>query len=233
MDSFTVLHNQQVESNGTVLSIDWKDVGTKKIESTLHDDLIHGVLKYGFFVCGERSTQWSVSLMIHLLLQTTIVPNGFVGTATSVRAKFFVLNEKRTIREIIDSTLYCSTDVKDLATPIDIDALKDYVIFRRRKIFSWIGNPERRLCQLVDGSDLLSSGYEQKGLIRILPSPPVTIGYIFMVSKKQLFLFIPDILFPYIPFFFVPLDSRMDTSQTLSVLLATNNMYPTKQSNHG
>ncbi|KAH0938950.1 hypothetical protein HID58_006411 [Brassica napus] len=40
MDSFTVLHNQQVESNGTVLSIDWKDVGTKKIESTLHDDLV-------------------------------------------------------------------------------------------------------------------------------------------------------------------------------------------------
>ncbi|CAF1883946.1 unnamed protein product, partial [Brassica napus] len=26
----------------------------------------------------------------------------FVGTITSVRAKFFVLNEKRTIREIID-----------------------------------------------------------------------------------------------------------------------------------
>ncbi|CAN7123978.1 unnamed protein product [Brassica rapa subsp. narinosa] len=35
-----ILHNQQVESNGTVLSIDWKDVGTKKIESTLHDDLV-------------------------------------------------------------------------------------------------------------------------------------------------------------------------------------------------
>ncbi|KAH0910844.1 hypothetical protein HID58_034165 [Brassica napus] len=34
-----VFHNQQVESNGTVLSIDWKDVGAKKIESTLHDDL--------------------------------------------------------------------------------------------------------------------------------------------------------------------------------------------------
>ncbi|CAN7093249.1 unnamed protein product [Brassica rapa subsp. narinosa] len=29
----------KVESNGTVLSIDWKDVGAKKIESTLHDDL--------------------------------------------------------------------------------------------------------------------------------------------------------------------------------------------------
>ncbi|CAN6890627.1 unnamed protein product, partial [Brassica oleracea] len=29
----------------------------------------------------------------------------YVGTATSVRAKFFVINEKRTIREIIDSTL--------------------------------------------------------------------------------------------------------------------------------
>nr|VDD23419.1 unnamed protein product [Brassica rapa] len=36
---------------------------------------------------NNDSTQWSV------------------GTATSVRAKFFVLNEKRTIREIIDSTL--------------------------------------------------------------------------------------------------------------------------------
>ncbi|CAN7013762.1 unnamed protein product, partial [Brassica rapa subsp. trilocularis] len=39
IDSFAVLRNQQVESNGTVLSIDWKDVGAKKIESTLHDDL--------------------------------------------------------------------------------------------------------------------------------------------------------------------------------------------------
>ncbi|KAF3541372.1 hypothetical protein F2Q69_00020290 [Brassica cretica] len=29
----------RVESIGTVLSIDWKDVGAKKIESTLHDDL--------------------------------------------------------------------------------------------------------------------------------------------------------------------------------------------------
>ncbi|WZZ55017.1 hypothetical protein YC2023_055124 [Brassica napus] len=36
---------------------------------------------------NNDSTQWSI------------------GTATSVRAKFFVLNEKRTIREIIDSTL--------------------------------------------------------------------------------------------------------------------------------
>ncbi|KAH0857401.1 hypothetical protein HID58_085662 [Brassica napus] len=34
-----ILHNQQVESNGTVLSIDWKDVGAQKIEYTLHDDL--------------------------------------------------------------------------------------------------------------------------------------------------------------------------------------------------
>ncbi|CAN6871948.1 unnamed protein product [Brassica oleracea] len=34
-----ILHNQQVESNETVLSIDWKDVGAKKIECTLHDDL--------------------------------------------------------------------------------------------------------------------------------------------------------------------------------------------------
>ncbi|KAL0644023.1 hypothetical protein Bca4012_042313 [Brassica carinata] len=39
IDSFVVLHNQQVESNGTVLSIDWKDVGAQKIEYTLHDDL--------------------------------------------------------------------------------------------------------------------------------------------------------------------------------------------------
>ncbi|KAH0922578.1 hypothetical protein HID58_022596, partial [Brassica napus] len=39
IDYFPVLHNQQVESIGTVLSIDWKDVGAKKIESTLHDDL--------------------------------------------------------------------------------------------------------------------------------------------------------------------------------------------------
>ncbi|CAN6840764.1 unnamed protein product [Brassica oleracea] len=35
----------------------------------------------------DDSTQWSV------------------GTVTSVRAKFFVINEKRTVREIIDSTL--------------------------------------------------------------------------------------------------------------------------------
>ncbi|WZZ20888.1 hypothetical protein YC2023_122275 [Brassica napus] len=35
----TILHNQHVESNGTVLSIYWKYVGAKKIESTLHDDL--------------------------------------------------------------------------------------------------------------------------------------------------------------------------------------------------
>ncbi|CAF1966119.1 unnamed protein product [Brassica napus] len=34
-----ILHNQQVKSNETVLSIDWKDVGAKKIECTLHDDL--------------------------------------------------------------------------------------------------------------------------------------------------------------------------------------------------
>ncbi|WZY98832.1 hypothetical protein YC2023_071161 [Brassica napus] len=38
-DMRSVLHNQQVEPIGTVLSIDWKDVGAKKIESTLHDDL--------------------------------------------------------------------------------------------------------------------------------------------------------------------------------------------------
>nr|VDC62634.1 unnamed protein product [Brassica rapa] len=37
--SFMILHNQQVESIETVLSIDWKDVGAKKIESTLYDDL--------------------------------------------------------------------------------------------------------------------------------------------------------------------------------------------------
>ncbi|CAN6843987.1 unnamed protein product, partial [Brassica oleracea var. botrytis] len=30
---------KQVESIGTVLSIDWKDVGAMKIESTLHNDL--------------------------------------------------------------------------------------------------------------------------------------------------------------------------------------------------
>ncbi|CAN6851851.1 unnamed protein product [Brassica oleracea] len=29
----------KVESNGTVFSIDWKDVGAKKIECTLHDYL--------------------------------------------------------------------------------------------------------------------------------------------------------------------------------------------------
>ncbi|CAG7909707.1 unnamed protein product [Brassica rapa] len=38
-EDMRILHNQQVESNGTVLSIDWKDVSAKKIESTLHDDL--------------------------------------------------------------------------------------------------------------------------------------------------------------------------------------------------
>ncbi|KAF2566819.1 hypothetical protein F2Q68_00024448 [Brassica cretica] len=31
--------SSSVESIGTVLPIDWKDVGAKKIESTLHDDL--------------------------------------------------------------------------------------------------------------------------------------------------------------------------------------------------
>ncbi|KAH0923627.1 hypothetical protein HID58_023645, partial [Brassica napus] len=39
IDFFAVLHNQQVESIGTMLSIDWKDVGAKKIKKTLHDDL--------------------------------------------------------------------------------------------------------------------------------------------------------------------------------------------------
>ncbi|CAN6885200.1 unnamed protein product [Brassica oleracea] len=38
-EDMRILHNQQVESNGTVLSIDWKDVGAKKIKCTLHDDL--------------------------------------------------------------------------------------------------------------------------------------------------------------------------------------------------
>nr|VDD29467.1 unnamed protein product [Brassica oleracea] len=38
-EDMRILHNQQVESNGTVLSIDWKDVGAQKIEYTLHDDL--------------------------------------------------------------------------------------------------------------------------------------------------------------------------------------------------
>ncbi|KAH0928942.1 hypothetical protein HID58_014669 [Brassica napus] len=37
--SFVIFHNQQVKYIGTVLSIDWKDVGAKKIESTLHDNL--------------------------------------------------------------------------------------------------------------------------------------------------------------------------------------------------
>ncbi|CAN6869168.1 unnamed protein product [Brassica oleracea] len=37
-EDIRILHNQQVKSNGTVLSIDWKDVGAKKIVSTLHDD---------------------------------------------------------------------------------------------------------------------------------------------------------------------------------------------------
>ncbi|KAH0889705.1 hypothetical protein HID58_052134, partial [Brassica napus] len=36
-EDIRILHNQQVESIGTVFSIDWKDVGAKKIESTLHD----------------------------------------------------------------------------------------------------------------------------------------------------------------------------------------------------
>ncbi|KAH0942324.1 hypothetical protein HID58_001961, partial [Brassica napus] len=38
-EDMRILHNQHVECNGTVLSIYWKDVGAKKIESTLHDDL--------------------------------------------------------------------------------------------------------------------------------------------------------------------------------------------------
>ncbi|WZZ73567.1 hypothetical protein YC2023_084937 [Brassica napus] len=38
-EDMRILHNQQEKSIGTVLSIDWKDVGAKKIESTLHDDL--------------------------------------------------------------------------------------------------------------------------------------------------------------------------------------------------
>ncbi|CAN6852045.1 unnamed protein product [Brassica oleracea] len=38
-EDMTILHNQQVESIGTMLSIDWKDVGAMKIESTLHNDL--------------------------------------------------------------------------------------------------------------------------------------------------------------------------------------------------
>ncbi|KAH0882995.1 hypothetical protein HID58_059091 [Brassica napus] len=37
-EDMRILHNQ-LESIGTVLPIDWKDVGAKKIESTLHDDL--------------------------------------------------------------------------------------------------------------------------------------------------------------------------------------------------
>ncbi|KAG5400335.1 hypothetical protein IGI04_014942 [Brassica rapa subsp. trilocularis] len=38
-EDMRIFHNQQVKSIGTVLSIDWKDVGTKKIQSTLHDNL--------------------------------------------------------------------------------------------------------------------------------------------------------------------------------------------------
>ncbi|CAG7862298.1 unnamed protein product, partial [Brassica rapa] len=38
-EDMRILHNQHVESNGTVFSIDWKNVGAKKIESTLHNDL--------------------------------------------------------------------------------------------------------------------------------------------------------------------------------------------------
>ncbi|CAG7872395.1 unnamed protein product [Brassica rapa] len=38
-EDMRILHNQQVESIGTMLSIDWKDVGAKKIKKTLHDDL--------------------------------------------------------------------------------------------------------------------------------------------------------------------------------------------------
>ncbi|CAG7885767.1 unnamed protein product [Brassica rapa] len=36
----------KVESNGIVLSIDCKDVGANKIESTLHDDLALKTWKY-------------------------------------------------------------------------------------------------------------------------------------------------------------------------------------------
>lgn len=41
IDSFVFffLHNEQVESNGTVLSTDWKEVGAKKIESTPPDGM--------------------------------------------------------------------------------------------------------------------------------------------------------------------------------------------------
>ncbi|CDY23661.1 BnaA05g17680D [Brassica napus] len=46
-----------------------------------------------------------VSLMIHLLLQTTIVANGLLVLLLLFVPGFFVLNERLTIREIIDSTL--------------------------------------------------------------------------------------------------------------------------------
>ena len=53
IDSFAVLHNQQVESNGTVLSIDWKDVSAKKIESTLHVDLALKTWEiWSYMMCG-------------------------------------------------------------------------------------------------------------------------------------------------------------------------------------
>lgn len=42
MESFTSfrgLNNEQVESNGTVLSTNWQEVGTKKIESTPPDGM--------------------------------------------------------------------------------------------------------------------------------------------------------------------------------------------------
>ncbi|CAN6821542.1 unnamed protein product [Brassica oleracea] len=45
---------------------------------------------------------FAVFLMIHLLLQTTIVPNSLLVLLHLFMPSFFVINEKRTIREIID-----------------------------------------------------------------------------------------------------------------------------------
>ncbi|KAF2598792.1 hypothetical protein F2Q68_00007283 [Brassica cretica] len=54
---------------------------------------------------NNDSTQWSVGTGLLVLLHLFVPSFWSVGTATSVRAKFFVLNEKITIKEIIDSTL--------------------------------------------------------------------------------------------------------------------------------
>ncbi|KAF2562716.1 hypothetical protein F2Q70_00014264 [Brassica cretica] len=58
---------------------------------------------------NNDSTQWSVGTGLLVLLHLFVPSFWSVGTATSVRAKFFVLNEKITIKEIIDSTLETNT----------------------------------------------------------------------------------------------------------------------------